>query len=186
VLRIVLEVLAFLAAALVPLPEQLPRALPLFAVASVALWWRGQSWAWRFKGPAQYAAIGAGAGIAALAIALGLGSALDAVWTQYPIVRGSGAQLFAMATIVGASEVALELALRGWIVERFMTRGPVLAVAAGAAAEIAITRNLGAGVFGIALGWMYVAGGRSVTAPICARLSFALGALLLEALRLVS
>jgi hypothetical protein len=33
---------------------------------------------------------------------------------------------------------------------------------------------------------MFVAGGRSVVAPVAARLAFALGALLLEALRLVS
>ena len=181
-----LELLAFVAAAIVPLPDQLPRALPVFAVASVALWLRGQSWAWRFRGPAEYAAIGAAVGAGALAIALVLGHALDAVWTQYPLVRGNGAQLFAVATIVCASEVALELALRGWIVERLVDRSAVLAVLAGTAAEIVVTRNLGAGVFGLALGWMYVAGGRSVTAPVCARLAFALGALLLEALRLVS
>jgi hypothetical protein len=45
--------------------------------------------------------------------------------------------------------------------------------------------RLGAGVFGIGLGWMYLAGGRSVAAPICARLAFSLGAVALEALRLV-
>lgn len=181
-----LEVLAFVAAAVVPLPEQLPRALPLFAVASAILWLRGQSWAWRFKGPAEYAAIGAAVGAGALVIALALGHALDAVWTQYPLVRGNGPQLFAVATIVGASEVALELALRGWIVERLISRGAPIAILTGAFAEMIITRNIGAGLLGLALGWMYVAGGRSVTAPICARLAFALGALLLEALRLIS
>jgi hypothetical protein len=41
-------------------------------------------------------------------------------------------------------------------------------------------------MFGGALGALYVAGGRSVLPPVCARLAFAVGALLLEALRLVS
>ena len=45
--------------------------------------------------------------------------------------------------------------------------------------------RLGAGVFGVGLGAMYIAGGRSVVAPICARLAFSLGALLLEATRVV-
>jgi len=40
-------------------------------------------------------------------------------------------------------------------------------------------------VFGIGLGWIYVAGGRSVVAPICARLVFSLGALLLDGLQIV-
>jgi len=186
ILPVILEVLAFAGAAIVPLPEQLPRALPLFAIASVILWMRGHSWAWRFKGPAEYAAIGAAVGAGALVIALVLGQFVDAVWTQYPLVRGNGAQLFAFATIVVASEAALEVALRGWIVERLVGRSAVLAVLVGALAEIIVTRNVGSGVFGIALGWLYVAGGRSLTAPVCARVAFALGALLLEALRLVS
>jgi hypothetical protein len=40
-------------------------------------------------------------------------------------------------------------------------------------------------VFSVGLGWMYVASGRSILAPLCARLVFSLGALVLEALRVV-
>ncbi len=184
----VLELLAFVAAAVVPLPGELPRALPLFAVASVVVYVRRQAWAWRVKGPAEYARIGAAVGAGALVVAVALGHVLGAVWTQYPLVRGNGAQLLAFATIVGASELALEFALRGWIVERVLEvyESRWLAILAGAGAEMVITRNPAAGVFGIALGALYVAGGRSIVAPACARLTFALGALLLEALRLVT
>lgn len=183
-----IEILAFAGAALVPLPEQLPRALIVFAVASVALYARGQAWAWRVKGPAEYAGIGAAVGVGALVIAVVLGQFWNAVWTEYPLVRGNGPQLFAIATVVGVSALAVECALRGWIVERALELGahPVIAVGAGAIAEMIVARNVGAGVFAIALGWMYVAGGRSIVAPACARLAFVLGALLLEALRLVS
>jgi len=183
-----LEVLAFLGAAAVPLPEQLPRALIVFAVASVALYARGQAWAWRVKGPAEYGGMGGGVGVGALVIAIGIGQFWNAVWTEYPLVRGNGAQLFAIATVVGVSAIALECVLRGWIVERALALGahPVMAVMIGAIAEAIVARNAGAAVFGIALGWMYVAGGRSIVAPACARLAFVLGALLLEALRLVS
>lgn len=185
---VVVEIVAFLGAALVPLPEQIPRALVVFAVASAAIYARGKAWAWRVKGPAEYAGIGAAVGVGALVIAIVLGQFWDAVWTEYPLVRGNGAQLFAIATVVGVSALALELALRGWIVERALELGaqPFTAVIVGAAAELIVSRNVGAFVFGAALGWMYVAGGRSVVAPACARLAFVLGALLLEALRLVS
>jgi hypothetical protein len=66
----------------------------------------------------------------------------------------------------------------------------VLAILAGALAEAAVTggglaMRIGAGLFGLALGWLYVAGGRSALASVCARLVFSLGALALETLRLV-
>jgi hypothetical protein len=63
-------------------------------------------------------------------------------------------------------------------------------VLVGAVAEALVsdgnfTARIGAGLFGIAMGWMYIAGGRSVIAPMLARLAFSLGALALEALRVV-
>jgi len=80
--------------------------------------------------------------------------------------------------------------LRGWIVERVRELGgaPVMAVLVGAIAEALITPGsigvrIGAGCFGIGLGWMYIRAG--MRAPLCARLAFALGAVLLEALQLV-
>ena len=94
---------------------------------------------------------------------------------------------------VAATAIAVELALRGWIVERVLELSPgpvVLPVLVGAFAEALITpgdlaARLGGGLFGAGLGWMYVASGRSVLAPVCARLVFELGVLLLEAMRLV-
>ncbi len=192
------EVAIVVAAAVVPMP--VPAVVPLLVAASLSLWLRGRSWAHVAKGPALYAAIGAVAGVLALAIALLVSTPLlEAIsdyavqWSMYPIVRGSGAQAIMVAIVVGISAVAAELVLRGWIVERVLElRGhPVIAVLVGAFAEALLTdgdlaMRLGAGIFGAGLGWMYIAAGRSVIAPVCARLVFALGALALEALRIVS
>ena len=98
-----------------------------------------------------------------------------------------------VAAYVAATAVSTELALRGWIVERVLELSPgppVLPVLVGAIAEALVTpgdlaARLGGGLFGIGLGWMYVAGGRSVLAPVCARLVFELGVVALEALRLI-
>ena len=40
-------------------------------------------------------------------------------------------------------------------------------------------------VFGIGLGWIYLASRRSVVAPVCARLAFSVGAVGLEAMRVI-
>ncbi len=192
-----LEAAAVVAAAVVSLP--VPAVVPLLVIASLSLWLRGRSWEHVVHGPASYAAIGAAAGVAALALALGVSTPLvealtdQAVqWSMYPVVRGSLGTALMVALVVGVSAVAAELVLRGWLVERVLELGGhrVLAVLVGAIAEALIAdgdlgMRLGAGVFGIGLGWMYLAGGRSVAAPICARLAFSLGAVALEALRLV-
>ncbi len=190
------ELAAVAAIACVPMP--VPRALPLLAVASVSRWARGRTWG--EVASARFAAIGAIAGVIALVAALALGTpAVEAVtgraveWSQFPVVRGSASALLTVGMLVALTIVAAELALRGWIVERALElrAPPIAAVLAGALAEAAVSdgdlaARLGAAVVGAALGWMYVAAGRSVVAPICARAAFALGALLLEALRLVS
>ena len=114
-------------------------------------------------------------------------------WSTFPIVRGSPTQLALVALIVIAMAIANELALRGWIVERVIELSPgppVLPVLVGAIAEAVVTRGdlavrIGAGVFGAGLGWIYVAAGRSIVAPICARIAFGLGAISLEALRVI-
>ena len=67
---------------------------------------------------------------------------------------------------------------------------PILPVLIGALAEALVVRGdfaarIGAALFGIGLGWMYVAAGRSLIAPICARIAFSLGAVALEALRVI-
>jgi hypothetical protein len=173
----------------------------LLAVASVTLWLRGKSWALVVKGPALYAAIGAAAGLAALVLALVVATPLlegvtDAAvqWSMYPVARGSAAQAIMVAIVVGVGALAAELVLRGFIVETVLDLAGhrhgarVLAIVTGAIAEVLLSEGdvamrIGAGVFGLGLGWMYIAGGRSVVAPLCARLVFSLGAVALEALQ---
>ena len=194
------EVLAVLAIAIAPLPEQLPVALPLLVAGSASRWARGRSWADVVRGPADRAAAGALAGALALAAAVLAGApVIEALgqrgieWSVHPIVRGNAAVLAMVAVYVAATTVATELALRGWIVERVLELSPgppVLPVLVGAIAEALITpgdvtARLGGACFGAGLGWMYAASGRSVLAPICARLAFELGAVLLEGLRLI-
>lgn len=192
-----LEVALFVAACVIPLP--IPAAVPLLVVASASLWLRGHSWAAVSKGPALNAAIGGAAGTLALVLAVVAGApAIERItdyavqWSTYPVVRGNVSTFALVAVVVGASAAASELVLRGWIVERALELGAhrAIAVVVGAIADALVTdgdiaMRIGAGVFGVGLGWMYVAGGRSVLGPICARLAFSLGALALEAMRVV-
>jgi hypothetical protein len=189
------EVAAFLAVALAPLP--VPRVVPLLVVASVSYMVRGGSFP--LRGPGLYAAIGAAAGLAALALALIAGApvvetltAQPVEWSVNPVVRGSGQTFLIVAVVVGVSALAAELVLRGWVVERILELGGsvVPAVLAGGIAEALVTDgNLGARiggcVFGLGLGWIYVAADRGVMAPMCARITFVLGATALESLKLI-
>jgi hypothetical protein len=194
------EVAAVLALAIAPLPEAVPVALPLLVVASLARWLRGRAWSELLHLGGGRVAVSAAAGLAALAIALIAGtpfvelmSGRTVEWSAFPIVRGNPGQLALVALIVIAMAIASELALRGWIVERVLELSPgppILPVLVGAIAEALVTpgdlaSRVGAGVFGAGLGSIYVASGRSVVAPICARLAFGLGAVALEALRLI-
>jgi len=195
-----LEVLAVLAIAVAPLPEPMPAALPLLVAGSLSRWVRGRSWSDVVRGPSSGAAIGALAGLVALGFAVLAGTpAIEALggraveWSAHPVVRGNLSLLVMAAAYVAATAAATELALRGWIVERVLELSPgppVLPVLVGALAEALITpgdlaARLGGALFGVGLGWMYAAGGRSIVAPVCARLAFDLGVVLLEALRLV-
>lgn len=194
------EILAVLAIALVPMPELLPVALPLVAVASVSRWLRRRSWGEVARGGAYHAAIGATVGLVGLAVAVLVGTpVIETVgqrgieWSEHPIVRGN--LTVAAIVMLQAAVVALatELALRGWIVERMLELSPgppVLPIFVGALAEAILmpgdlAARFGAGFFALGLGWLYVAGGRSVVAPICARVIFQVGVVVLEALRLV-
>lgn len=198
-----LEILAVLVVACVPLPEAMPAALPLFVAASLARYYRRRSWAELFSRTHARGgdlAIGALAGALALVLALVAGTpVIEAMshraveWSTFPVVRGSSVQLVVVAMVVGLSAVAAELALRGWLVERVLEVSPggaMLPVMLGAVAEALITRGdfaarLGAGMFGLGLGWMYVASGRRIVASLTARVVFQLGAVLLEALRVI-
>ena len=194
------EVAAVLALAIAPLPEPMPVALPLLVVASLSRWLRGRTWSELLHAGNGRAAVSLAAGLAALAIAVVAGapfvelmSGRTVEWSAFPIVRGNPSQLALVALIVIAMAIASELALRGWIVERVLELSPgpsILPVLVGAIAEAVITpgdlaARIGAGVFGAGLGSLYVAAGRSVLAPICARLAFGLGAVVLEALRVI-
>jgi hypothetical protein len=194
------EIAAVIGLAIVPLPELMPVALPLFVVASMSRWARQRRWSEVLRADGWTTAVAVAAGLAALAVALIAGAPLveritrgTVEWSVYPIVRGSAAQLFAVALVVVATAIAIELALRGWIVERMLelTPGPpVLPVLVGAIAEGLVTPGdawvrIGAVVFGVGLGWIYVASGRSAIASIAARLAFALGAVMLEGLQLI-
>lgn len=198
-----LEIAAVIALAVAPLPDAIPVALPLFAVASVSRWVRGRDWQQRMGGDRWLVGAGAAAGLVALLVALLAGTpAVEAIsgrsieWSAYPIVRGHAGSLFVVALIVTMTAIATELALRGWIVERVLELVPgrpgaaVLAVLAGALAEALVTpgdgvARAGAAVFGAGLGWIYLAGGRRLVGPLAARLAFVLVALGLEALRLI-
>jgi hypothetical protein len=193
------EVAAVLALAIVPLPDAVPVAAPLLALASASLWLRGRNWGQVVGASGFSAAVGAAAGLAALVIALVAGapfvelvSGRTVEWSTFPPVRGSGAQLVTVALIEIALAIAWELSLRGWIVQRvreLSSSPPILAILVGAIAEALlvpgdVAARIGAALFGAGLGWMYIASGGAL-APICARLAFVLGAVLLEALQLI-
>jgi hypothetical protein len=194
------EIAAVLGLAIAPLPEPMPVALPLLVVASLSRWLRGRTWSELLHAGSGRAAISLAAGLAALALAVVAGapfvelmSGRAVQWSAFPIVRGDPTALALVALIVIAVAIASELALRGWLVERVLELSPgpsVLPVLVGAIAEAVITpgdlaSRIGAGVFGVGLGSLYVAAGRSVLASICARVAFGLGAVVLEALRVI-
>ena len=193
------EIVALLVVAWLPRPETVPIAMPLVIVAALARWVRGRALIEPTLAPLRPGLLGIGVGLVALAVALGVATPVvdtiaDGVvmWPAYPMVRGNPMQAAVVALVVVTIAGATELALRGWIVARALElRAPAAAaVAVGALAEAVVTpggpvARLGAALFGAGLGWMYVAGGRSLVAPMAARVAFALGALVLEALRII-
>jgi hypothetical protein len=179
-----------------------PVAIPLLVAASASRYARGGSWQELVRGGGGRVVVGAVAGAVALAVAVGVASpvveaiaARSVEWSTNPIVRGSASQAFAVAVVTIALAVATELALRGWIVERVAELAgghgsramPILvgAIAEAALASGDLAARLGAALFGAGLSWLYFASGRSVATPIAARAVFQLGALTLEALRVV-
>ena len=192
-----IEVAAVLAIAVIPWPERIPVALPLIVVATALRLVRGKSWGELFHG--RGALIGLLAGLVALGLGIVLGTPVvehvadrAVEWSRFPMVRGSVGQLVTVVLLVAAMTAAVELALRGWIVERVLELGghPVIAVMVGGFAEALLTdggptAKLGGGLFGMGLGWMYVGSGRNLGAPLCARLAFAVGATVLECARVI-
>jgi hypothetical protein len=193
----VVELAAVAAVAIAPVP--VPAAW-LLAIASVSLWARGRSWTAETTAPPELAAVGVVCGAVALGVALVLSGPLGALtgraveWSQYAIVRGSPGAFVTVAMLVAAQAVALEMALRGWLVPRVLEveprGGAALAALASAAAEAAVTPGhlaTRAGAFALGLGGaiLFLGGGRRLSAPIACRVKFELGAVLLAALRIV-
>lgn len=192
-LLIPIEVLVVGVLAVAPLPASLPIALPLLVAATLSRAVRGRGWRELAIRPRTLLG-GALAGLVAVAIAVPLFGAFRVTaveWWLVPAVRGEPAQLaFALGHAV-VTAIAIELALRGWILERaweLSPGAPALPIAAAALAEALllggpIPARIGAALFGAGLGLLYVAAGRSVLAPIAARATFAAGAIVAELLR---
>lgn len=195
-----LEIAAVLAIAIAWPHDRLPYALPLLLVATTSRWLRKKSWLEVAHGGLERVAMGSVVGAVALGVAIVIGtpvvealSSRAVEWSQYGFVRSSGSTLIMFVVLVTMAAIAAELALRGWIVERVLELSPgpaVLPVLVGAIAEAILTpggvgARAGAAIFGIGLGWIYVAGGRSVVAPICARVVFSVGALLLDGFKVL-
>lgn len=193
-----LEALAVVAVLIAPRAASVPVVLPLLVLATVSRWLRRRDWASLMRRAPMVALTSVGAGLAALAAAIVAGtpvvealSGRGVEWSVYPIVRGDPANLAVVALVVVAMSAATEAALRGWIVDRMLELSPgpaTLPIAVGAVVEAAITdggvgARFGGAVFGAGLGILYVASGRNLVAPICARVGFALGALVLEAMQ---
>jgi hypothetical protein len=186
------EIACVLAVVVIPLSEALPVALPLLVMASLSRWLRGRSWGELFAGGAERAVLGAAAGVVAAVVAAPLYGAFEAPaveWWLAPVLRGGDVvQLAVVLALLAVTAIAMELALRGWLVERaleLVAGAPALAIGLGAVAEALVTpgpvtARIGAGLFGAGLGALHVAGGRSVLAPVAARCAFVAGAVLVE------
>lgn len=175
------------------LPLTLPIALPLLVVATLSRWVRGRGWSELVHEP-RSAGVGAVAGLVALVLAaLGFGafdvSAIE--WWLLPATRGDASQLVLALGFVTVTSIALELSLRGWILERtweLSPGSPTLPIVAAAVIEAlvidaAIGARIGAVLFGAGLGILYVGCRRNVLAPLTARVVFSAGAIVVELLR---
>jgi len=211
------EVLAVLAIAVAPIGDTFPFALLLLAVATTSRWIRGRSWAELVvagrastdvtsastdvasasanpaasQGLVRALAVGGVAGLLAIAVAAPLIGAFRVTtidWWVLPAIHGDAAQLALVSCVLLATAIALELALRGWIIERMLELSPgptTLPIATAALAEALVTpgpivSRIGVALFGAGLGLLYVALRRNVLAPIAARCVFVMGAVLVE------
>ncbi len=185
------EVLAVLVIAVLPLGDTFPYAALLLAVAATSLLLRRRSWRELIAtGQAARAlAIGVAAGAVAVAIATpAIGAfrvtALD--WWVIPALHGDATQIAAACGVLLATAVAMELALRGWVIVRMLELSPGppgLPVAVAALAEAFVTpgpivSRLGVALFSAGLGTLFTGCGRNVLAPIAARCTFVAGTVL--------
>lgn len=185
-----LEALAIAALAIAPLGDTFPIALPLLVTATASRWLRRRAWR-EVVGSPRVMLPSALAGALALAIATPLHGAFSVTavdWWVVPALHGELAQLVLATSALAASAIALELALRGWIIERMLELSPgppALPIAVAALAEALVTAGpvasrIGVALFGAGLGLLYVASGRNVLAPIAARVAFVACAIIAE------
>jgi len=205
------EALAVLAIAVAPLGATFPFAVLLFAVATASRWVRGRSWAELVVATASRAddaasrsddaasplrplhalGLGVAAGTLAITVAAPLIGAFRVTtvdWWVLPALHGDTSQFALAVCVLLASAVALELALRGWIIERMLELSPgppTRPVATAAVAEALVTpgpivSRMGVALFGAGLGLLYVGCRRSVLTPIAARWAFVIGAALVD------
>ncbi len=194
------EIAIVLVLAIVPLWDQVPLAIPLVVAASIAKWVRGASWGDVSSANGFHLLVGLGAGIAGLVLALIGGTPIvealtsrGVEWSTYAIVRGNFAMVGGVVIFVAMVSLCTEAALRGWIVDRVLELAPaqkVLAVLVGAFAEAIVTPGdatvrIGAAIFGIGLGWMYVAAKRNMVVTIVARMTFTISLVILEGMRVI-
>lgn len=185
-----LEALAIAAIAVAPLGDTFLVALPLLVAATASRWLRRRSWR-EVVGAPRVMLPSALTGALALALATPLHGAFSVTaveWWVVPALHGELPQLVAATSALLASAIALELALRGWIIERMLELSPgppALPIAVAALAEALVTAGpiasrIGVALFGAGLGVLYVASGRNVLAPIAARVAFVIGAIVVE------
>lgn len=197
------EIAVVVIIALLPLPDPVPLAIPLVIAASIAKWIRGASWSDVGSANGFHALVGVIAGFVALALAVIGGTPLvesltarAVEWSSNAVVRGNFAMLGGVVIFTAMVSACMEAALRGWIVERVLELAPrssstaVLAVLVGAAAEAIVTPGdltvrIGAALWGIGSGWIYVAAKRNVIAPMLARMTFSVALVILEGMRVV-
>jgi hypothetical protein len=199
------EIAIVLVIAIIAWPDPIPTAIPLVVAGSIATWVRGRSWGDVIAANGLHAVVGLAAGVVGLALALIGGAPLvealtqrAVAWSANAVVRGNPAMLGGVVIYAAIVAVCMELALRGWLVERALelmgsARSPgggVFPVLCGGFAEAIVTpgdatMRIGAGLFGVGLGWMYVAANRNVLAPMLARVAFGVGVVVLEGLRVI-
>ncbi|MEZ4361471.1 MAG: hypothetical protein R3B48_14890 [Kofleriaceae bacterium] len=195
-----LVVLAACASAPLWWPLTVPIVLPLLIMASVSMAARRVSMSSSpAPGGVEATWIGAGCGALALIASVllatpflqyGLGLAVQ--WSAFPELRGSAAQAFAVAVLITALTAAQELVFRRWVIERAFQLGAsgsgaitVAAVLEAVVGPGGLGARVGLAVGGFGLGLLYWRGGRRLGPALAARLAFSLGAVALQALRLV-
>lgn len=187
-----LAALTILALGVLPIPDTIPIALPLALLAAVARGVRGRP---LISPPVDRTRVPflVGAGVATGAVALGLAVAIGAPlagpldWSTYPVARGSATMATLAVVAAATAAFALELALRGWVLERARELGASgpLAIAVACVVEAAVTPGsvavrIGAALVGAALGYLALAGG-ALAPAIAARVTFAIGAVAVSA-----